>query len=316
MIRLEVDFFDNSFYYTYSCFHLTVESHWNVSWALHIFSHETLKHNWSWVQFNLMPNLKGLCSEYLALPKNRVEMYIYVQDFIFILSAVYATSSSRGMILLPPWLELMTSCIWVSHDWKCEAPKKLFNVIPQLNENSCKYLIWLDMAWYSLTALCCLESLEEAWNFWVAWLKVGQAAHECHAPNLHLLRAAWSAWNTFKHGQAHSSTSRTSQPKNEFSWCRPGHITFVRTLFCCMPLFLPDWITWMGALLLLSPSDVFFPMCGMVCGVCTIEIITFSWQWQQQNKNPSLPLPCLFRVLPFLIQCTSSGKSKIYLADT
>ena len=66
----------------YSCFHLTVESHWKVSWALHIFSHETLKHNWSWVQFHLVLNLKGLCSEYLALPKNRVEMDIHVQDFI------------------------------------------------------------------------------------------------------------------------------------------------------------------------------------------------------------------------------------------
>ena len=71
-----------------------------LSLTYHIYSHETLKHNWSQVQFCLVLNLKGLCSEYLALPKNRVEMYIHVQDFTFILSAVYATSSSGGMILI------------------------------------------------------------------------------------------------------------------------------------------------------------------------------------------------------------------------
>ena len=38
--------------------------------------------------------------------------------------------------MLPPWLKLATSCIWVSRDWKCEAPKNLFNVILQATENS------------------------------------------------------------------------------------------------------------------------------------------------------------------------------------
>ena len=49
--------------------------------------------------------------------------------------------------------------------------------------------------------------------------------------------------------------------------CRPGHVMFIRISFCCTPLFSPDWITLMGTLLLLSPSDSFLPMCRTVCGV-------------------------------------------------
>ena len=58
---------------------------------------------------------------------------------------------------------------------------------------------YLDMTWYRLTALRCLESLEDAWQFPSCLTNFSQATHQCNAPNLSRLKC-------LKLPQAHSST--------------------------------------------------------------------------------------------------------------
>ena len=60
-------------------------------------------------------------------------------------------------------------------------------------------LLYLD-TWYLLRALCCLESLENAWHFQVVWLKASNSSIQCS--QLKLLEVFETSSSTFKHGQA------------------------------------------------------------------------------------------------------------------